>query len=667
MDTSEDNDLRQTLRIKSESSSRWKKIAISFIFIAVLCFIGIIILIVITTSSNNDKEEKEDGKGDGKGDDKDKDQDDKWEWKPQGNRIKTRWGKSLDPKNVWPEYPRPQLQRTEWLNLNGEWSYSIRNKDQTRPHIPDGKILVPFPIESSLSGVMRNVTEKDAIWYEKVIEIPKEWEGKRIMLNFGAVDWKSILYINGNKVGEHTGGYTYFYFDITDYLHEGINEITLYVWDPTDRSYIPLGKQTLTPGSIWYTPSSGIWQTVWLEPLNSVYIKELGINNNFDQKTINIAVKTNTDETQNVKLNLAYQGKLIKSISGDTSKELSITLNQEDFHPWSPSSPCLYDIQIELYSPSNVLYDNITSYTAIRKIESKRHTDEQLRIFLNDEVIFNMGTLDQGFWPDGLHTAPSEEAMIFDILKLKEMGFNTIRKHIKVEPFRYYYQCDKIGMLVWQDMPAGDISGSNWDGSKIDGGADKQRSDESKNNYYKEWGEIIDNMKFFQSIIIWIPFNEGWGQFETEKAVDFTHEREPTRLINAASGGNHRVCGNFLDLHSYPQPNQFIYHENLTNVLGEYGGVGLEKRGHTWNLQNWAYIQVENSEELTERFTTYANDLIKLLPKGFGAAIYTQTTDVESEINGLITYDREIVKIFPEGARQANEKVIQSLKNIPEE
>ena len=659
MEAEDDNELRKTLKVTTEDHSRWKKIAISFIILTVLCLIGIIILIAISSNSDNDDEEGGDQGGDGK--------EDQWNWQPQGNRIKTRWGKSLDPKNVWPEYPRPQLQRKEWVNLNGEWSYSIRSRDSIKPNIHDGKILVPFPIESSLSGVMKNVTENDAIWYEKEIDIPKEWIGKKIMINFGAVDWKCILYVNDNKVGEHTGGYTYFYFEISKYIQEGKNTITVYVWDPTDRSFIPVGKQTMNPQGIWYTPSSGIWQTVWLEPLNEIYIQNLTVNNNFDQKSINIAVKANTNVKLNVNLTLFYQGKKIQSITGDTTKELSIVLSEGDFHPWSPSSPCLYDIQIELHSIYNILYDTITTYTAIRKIESKRHTDGELRIFLNNQVLFNMGTLDQGFWPDGLHSPPSEEAMIFDILKLKELGFNTIRKHIKVEPFRYYYQCDKIGMLVWQDMPAGDIAGSSWDPNKIDGGADKQRTDESKNNYYTEWGDIINNLKFFQSIIIWIPFNEAWGQFETERAVDFTREKDSSRLINAASGGNHRICGNFLDLHHYPEPSQFLYHENLTNVLGEYGGVGLEIKGHTWNEENWAYIQVKTSEELTNNFKTYAEGITKLFPKGFGGAIYTQTTDVESEINGLITYDREVVKILPNGAKEANEKVIQSLKSMNEE
>jgi beta-galactosidase/beta-glucuronidase len=273
-----------------------------------------------------------------------------------------------------------------------------------------------------------------------------------------------------------------------------------------------------------------------------------------------------------------------------------------------------------------------------------------------------MGTLDQGYWPDGLYTPPSEEAMIYDIQKLKDLGFNTIRKHIKIEPFRYYYACDKIGMLVWQDMPSGNIGGNQWDSHSIGGGTDVKRSQASKDNYYKEWGEIIDNLKFFQSIIIWVPFNEAWGQFDTEEAVEFTRKKDPLRLINAASGGNHRKCGDILDLHNYPHPDQYLKEESLINVIGEYGGLGLEIKGHTWKDDNWGYAVLDSKEKVTERYVEYIDSLIRFVDTGFAAAIYTQTTDVESEINGLITYDREELKVLEDSIKNANEKLIESLK-----
>ena len=546
--------------------------------------------------------------------------------------------------------------------MNGLWYYSIRDKDSIKPEKHDGQILVPFSLESSLSGIMGSLNENQILWYEKEIEIPEKWENKNILLHFGAVDWKCELLINNFKIGEHIGGYSSFFFDITDKLQKGKNTIILKVFDPTDKNYQPVGKQTLTPGSIWYTPISGIWQTVWLEPVDQHYIQKIDINNDYDNKIIKLTLYINSYIKIPVNVTLKYQEKVIGEGSGRSNEEISILINETDFHPWSPSEPNLYYIQAELYSETGYMYDSIISYTTIRKIESKKDSTGFLRIYLNNKPLFNMGTLDQGYWPDGLYTPPSEEAMIYDIKKLKDLGFNTIRKHIKVEPYRYYYQCDKIGMLLWQDMPAGDIPGSTWDKSKIDGGKDKDRTQISKENYYKEWGDIIDNLKFFQCIIVWIPFNEAWGQFDTEQVVEFTKDKDPLRLINAASGGNHRICGNFLDLHNYPAPDQYLKEEKLINVLGEYGGLALEIKKHTWNDENWGYDSLYSKEELTYRYRIYIDSLINFIQTGFSAAIYTQTTDVESEINGLITYDREEVKIFENVIKEANEKIIGTLK-----
>ena len=588
--------------------------------------------------------------------------DEEWNWAPAGDKIKTKWGLNLDPKNAWPEYPRPQLEREEWINLNGPWSYSVRDPANLKPEKHDGKILVPFPLESSLSGVMKTLTEKEIIWYEKEFTIPNEWKNKKILLHFGAVDWKCILYINEVKVGEHSGGYAAFYFDITKYLKEGTNKIVLQVYDPTDRRDQPRGKQTLNPGSIWYTPISGIWQTVWLEPVNEIYIKNIEINNDFDEKEIKINFKSNIEEKTPLTVTVEYDGKKIDSVKDFTNTEISIKIPDEDFHEWSPSEPNLYDIKVEVYTESGDILDSFKSYTNLRKVEQKKDSSGNFRIYLNNKPLFNMGTLDQGYWPDGLYTPPSEEAMIYDIKKLKDLGFNTIRKHIKIEPYRYYYQCDKIGMLMWQDMPSGDLGGNRWDAQNLNGGTDVERSQESKDIYYKEWTEILDNLKFFQCIIIWVPFNEAWGQFDTEKVAEYTREKDPSRLINAASGGNHRVCGNIIDLHSYPGPAQFFKEDSLINVLGEYGGLGLEIQGHTWKEDNWGYAVFQTKEEVTKRYEEYANDLIKFIDSGFSGAIYTQTTDVESEINGLITYDREEIKIIEERIKAANEKIIGSLK-----
>ena len=582
-------------------------------------------------------------------------------WHPVGTRIKTKWGNNLKPENVWQEYPRPQLERKDWLNLNGIWHYSITDIGSKKPEKFDQNILVPFCLESSLSGVMKPLNETQILWYYKEFEIPKKWKDKNIIIHFNAVDWKSELYINDDKIGEHYGGYSEFNFDITKNLKTGKNKIILKVWDPSDTGYQPIGKQCLDPKVIWYTSISGIWQTVWLEPVNKQYIKKLEINNNYDNKEIKINCLLNTEVKLPLEMSLIYKEKEILKQKGISNTETVLKISEENFHPWSPNEPNLYIIKIEIFDESNKLIDSILSYTTIRKIEQRKDENGYYRIYLNNKPLFNMGTLDQGYWPDGLYTPPSEEAMIYDINKLKELGFNAIRKHVKVEPYRYYYHCDKIGMLIWQDMPSGDRKPNSWEYHHLNTGDDVKRSEESKNNYYNEWSEIIDNLKFFQCIIIWIPFNEAWGQFDTEKVVNFTHNKDPTRLINAASGGNHRICGNFLDLHHYPEPSQYLKVDNLINILGEFGGLGLDIKGHTWKGDNWGYRTFRTKEEITEKYEEYINLIINSF-KGFSAAIYTQTTDVEIEINGLITYDRAEMKIIEDRIKAANEKIINSLK-----
>ena len=426
----------------------------------ILIVIIIIITIILFKSYHNNEKEK-------------------WDWSPVGPRIKTKWGININPKKVWQEYPRPQLERKDWLNLNGPWFYSIRKSNMRKPKRHDGQILVPFPIESSLSGIMTTFTENQILWYEKIINIPTNWTNKNILLHFGAVDWKCELFLNDFKVGEHTGGYSSFYFDITKYLIKENNTIVLKVIDKTEKSYQPVGKQNSNNQGIWYTPISGIWQTVWLEPVDKYYIEKIILNNNFDNKEIKINFNINSQIKLPINFILKYENKTIGEYNGKSNEEISIKIEEKDFHPWSPSNPNLYVINAQLYDKNNnYIYDSIKSYITIRKIESKKDSKGYLRIFLNNKPLFNMGTLDQGYWPDGLYTPPSEEAMIYDIQKLKELGFNTIRKHVKVESYRYYYQCDKIGMLVWQDMPSGDIdiSGSNWDWTIINGGEDKNRT-----------------------------------------------------------------------------------------------------------------------------------------------------------------------------------------------
>ena len=631
---------RPTLHVGEVETSKWKKLSYIFFVICTILLAGAAIFIFLYFSKDEDEKKESDNSIP------------EVKWKPAGDRIKTQWGKNLDPDKVWQEYPRPQLERKEWMNLNGLWKYSI-NKQISYPEPFDGNILVPFPVESSLSGVMKTFTKDDILWYEKEVEIPKEWEGRHILINFGAVDWKCEVYVNKKRVGEHTGGYSYFYFDITNYLKQGKNKINLKVIDVSDTvysnwgKYQPVGKQTITPNGIWYTPASGVWQTVWLEPVNDTFIEKVEINNNFDTTTIGVAFKVSNDVSLPMEINVSFNGKIVGTNKGKSNENISIKLSNENFKPWSPSEPNLYTIEAKLLSDSGELLDSISSYTVIRKVEKKQDSKGFLRIYLNNKPLFNMGPLDQGYWPDGIYTAPSEEAMLFDIKRLKELGFNTIRKHVKTEPFRYYYECDKIGMVVWQDMPSGNVDGSgSWDTSSIGAGRDTVRTQKSKDNYYKEWEEIIENLKFFQCIIIWTPFNEAWGQFDTEAVVNFTRGIDSSRLINAASGGNHRYCSDFLDIHSYPGPSQPLQDNQLINVIGEYGGLGLEIKNHTWKDNNWGYVVLKDKVELTNRYIEFIKTLIGMVGKGISAGIFTQTTDVESEINGLITYDRNQTKIF---------------------
>ena len=660
--------LRDSLQAEKEET-KWKKVTIIFCVVAICSTILLVTFMVLYFTKDNDNNSEGSNSSDsddGSSPEPDVNPEDKWDWKPAGDRLKTRWGINLDPKKVWQEYPRPQLERKDWINLNGPWKYSIRNQGDIDPDEHDGYILVPFPLESSLSGVMKSLTADQVIYYEKTVTLPEEWDGKHVLLNFGAVDWKCEVFINKKRVGEHTGGYSYFYFDITNYLKGRKNVITLRVTDITDSvdsswgKYQPVGKQTLTPNGIWYTPASGIWQTVWLEPVTAHYIDKIDINNNYDNKEIKLTFNVANSLKLPIEYCIKYNDQIIANGKGKSNQEITINVSQ-NFHPWSPTEPNLYVIMADLKSDAKDLLDSITSYTTIRKLESRKDSAGIPRIFLNDKPLFNIGPLDQGYWPDGIYTPPSEEAMVFDIQRMKDLGFNTLRKHAKTEPFRFYYQCDKIGMVVWQDMPSGNVGTSgSWDPWNMDGGEDTVRTQGSKDNYYKEWEGIIQNLKFFQCIIVWTPFNEAWGQFDTEAVVQYTLQRDNLRLINAASGGNHRAVGNFIDFHTYPDPRYpFKYNESI-NVVGEYGGLGLEIKNHTWKDDNWSYNQVYSKEELTGNYTLYIETLIDLAKQGISAAIYTQVTDVEGEINGLMTYDRNETKVF-DRIKEVNERLIASL------
>lgn len=581
------------------------------------------------------------------------------QWQPAGDRIRTAWSEEIDPQNVLPEYPRPQMVRSEWKNLNGLWNYAIRPLDE-QPAAFDGEILVPFAVESSLSGVGERLGSKNELWYERTFEISPKWNGKRILLHFGAVDWKADVWVNGISVGSHTGGYTPFSFDITAALAKGENTLRVRVWDPTDEGYQPRGKQVNNPNGIWYTPVSGIWQTVWLEAVPQQYIREVRTTPDLDRKTFRVEVPVcNAQPGDLVEVTLYDGGAEVASARALNGATVELTL--ADPKCWSPDSPFLYDMKVALLRNGRRI-DAVESYAAMRKFSTLRDKNGIVRLALNNKPLFQFGPLDQGWWPDGLYTAPTDEALAFDVIKTKELGYNMIRKHVKVEPARWYYHCDKAGMIVWQDMPNGD-QGPQWQMHSYFTGEERHRSAESEACYRKEWKEIIDYLYSFPSIGVWVPFNEAWGQFKGPEIAEWTKAYDPSRLVNPASGGNHYLTGDILDLHHYPQPKMTLLDTNRATVLGEYGGIGLVIPDHVWvkNRDNWGYTRFNSPKEVTDEYARYADELLRLIGCGFAAAVYTQTTDVEVEVNGLMTYDRKVVKVEEERIREINRTICNSL------
>ena len=580
------------------------------------------------------------------------------DWTPAGDRIMTVWGENLDPAEVLQEYPRPQMERPEWLNLNGLWKYAIVPAD-AEPDKMEGNILVPFAVESALSGVGRAVTADEALWYERKFELPEDWAGKRIILNFGAVDWRAEVFVDEQLVGEHTGGYAPFSFDITDVLNDkDSHELKVKVTDRTDKWFQPRGKQVSEPGGIWYTAVTGIWQTVWMEPVPESHVNSYVAAADVDKGVLNVSIDADLAEGDVCEAVL-YDGDI--PVAKAEGREVALAVPEMKL--WSPSDPYLYGLKIRVVRDGETI-DLVDGYAAMRKISYAEDASGHKRMCLNNEPLFQYGPLDQGWWPDGLYTAPSDEALAFDIEKTKEMGFNMIRKHVKVEPARWYWHCDRLGMLVWQDMPSiADNSTNVWDNRTYDNGTDTPVTEEGKANYYKEWGEIIAAFKGFPCIVTWVPFNEAWGQFDTEEVVKFTREQDPTRLINYASGGNFVRCsGDILDLHNYPDPQMYLYDADYVNVLGEYGGIGWPVEGHLWQPdRNWGYVQFKSADEVLDTYEKYAGQLIDLIDDGFAGAIYTQTTDVEIEVNGLMTYDRKVVKLDMDRLSAINRKVIESM------
>ena len=578
--------------------------------------------------------------------------------------LPTPWSEAaLKAEIPLPEYPRPQMQRQEWLNLNGAWDY-MGGKEQPDPvtattppefSATSEKILVPFPPESDLSGIKRDMETN--LWYKRTFVLPENWKGKNVKINFGAVDRISTIFLNGKKAGEHTGGYTGFSLDITGLLQTGENTLVVGAYDPNDGKAAS-GKNGPRGD---YTFTSGIWQTVWLEPVDKEHITTIKQipepENNRLRLTINaegtgLTVSAKAKNGQNE----------VAQATGQANTEFYIDISNPKL--WSPDDPFLYDLDIQLKNASGQVVDEVKSYFGMRSV-SLGKVGDVTRTLLNGEFVLQLGLLDQGYWPDGIFTAPTDEALRYDIELAKRTGFNVIRKHIKTEPQRWYYHCDKLGLMVWQDMP------NIWE-------PDGEDSIAVRAQFRKEWGEIIDEHFSSPCIVAWVPFNENWGAFEVVEITDWTKNYDPTRLVNGNSGYNYAPGyrpaygdpknGDFVDLHNYGDINERNTprpEENRASSIGEFGGKGLFVRGHMWPVRNNAYQILINKEILTDTYVMLLTEVEQMMIyRGTSAAIYTQTTDLEHEINGLVTYDRHVEKMDFAKVRAINQSVIQASKNI---
>ncbi|MBC8059827.1 MAG: AbfB domain-containing protein [Clostridiaceae bacterium] len=564
--------------------------------------------------------------------------------------IMTEWASKINTSSPLPEYPRPQMTRSDWLNLNGVWQFKSGTANDSVPigQNLSGDILVPYPVESAISGVMKHY---DRVWYRRSFTVPSTWSGKRIILNFGAVDWESQVYINGKSLGIHKGGYDPFSYDVTPYLvGTGAQEIIVRVYDPTDSYGQPRGKQTTQPGGIMYTPSTGIWQTVWLEPVAETSINNLKIIPDIDNSRLKLTVNT-TGLTSGITVTATAKDgtTIVKAVDGTPNTEMYIPISNPKL--WSPNNPFLYDLNVVIKNGTTTI-DTVNSYFGMRKISVANVSGVQ-KLMLNNQFLFEMGPLDQGFWPDGLYTAPTDAALKFDIEQEKAMGFNMVRKHIKVEPQRWYYWADKLGIMVWQDMPSAN--------SYIPGGVTPPPIDKAQ--YELELRRMIANLYNSPSIIMWVIFNESQGQFDTERLVGLAKSLDPSRLTNQASGGSHYNVGDVLDIHAYPDPGVPSGSSTQALANGEFGGIGYKVPGHMWDPNSWGYTMVSSPDEFANLYDYYATSLTGFKTNnGLSAAVYTETTDVEVEINGFLTYDRRATKVDINRIKASNEKIInQSL------
>jgi len=564
--------------------------------------------------------------------------------------MKTTWGEALKGSNILPEYPRPQMERGSYVNLNGKWDYAI-TKTGEKPSQWQGKILVPFSPECELSGVGKSLQPGEFLWYQRNFLAP---QGERVLLHFGAVDQVAKVFVNGKDVGSHAGGYTAFTLDITDALQEE-NVLTVRVQDFSDGSIYAVGKQRRKPGDIWYTPQSGIWQTVWLEAVPKRYIQNLVIEPKYDESLVSITIRSESEE----KCAVLFEG---KEYDGMTNAPICVPVPR--FRPWSPEDPYLYPFDAVLGE------DRVKSYFAMRKVAVKQDKQGIKRIYLNDRPYFMNGLLDQGYWSDGLYTAPSDEALIFDIKTMKDMGFNTLRKHIKAEPMRWYYHCDCLGMLVWQDMPNGGTEPYRFTTISLPLVTGIHRKDSNykifsrcdaagRAQYEKELRELISQLRSVPSIVMWCPFNEGWGQFDAQNAVDIILKLDDTRLIDHASGWHDQGIGDFKSEHLYFVKYRYrCDQKGRCVILSEFGGYNYQVKDHCFTGGN-RYRGYKTEEALLEAYRSLMEE--QILPakeQGLAACIYTQLSDVENEVNGFLTYDRKVIKLPTKAVRKINEKLL---------
>jgi hypothetical protein len=579
-----------------------------------------------------------------------------WKWHAKPATIETRWGKKVNPDLPLAEYPRPQMERANWVCLNGLWDYAIIDDQDSQPFAFDGKILVPYPIESSLSGVKRTLMPYQALWYHRSFTTSTMPNGKKMLLNFGAVDYSATVYINGTKVCEHSGGYTAFTCDITAFLNNGNNELLIKVIDPTDQGIGPHGKQVIRPGEIYYTGSSGIWQTVWLESVSDTYVSDMQLIPNIDKRQLDLVVNLGNDSVPHkceIEVNISKDIK----VRGEPGKVIHIPI--KNMHLWSPEDPFLYDFSVRVTIAGEEV-DRVRSYFGMRKISIEKDKKGQERIFLNNKYYYNLGVLDQGYWPDGLYTAPTDDALAFDVKVHKLMGFNTIRKHIKIEPARWYYHADKIGMLVWQDFV----------------NPNKSLSDDAKSAFETQVLKVVKQLHNVPSITTWVIFNEKWGQYDQQRITEWIKRIDPTRIVNGHSGEllyvnnqlrspspNAYVSSDVTDIHSYPSPRSAPYMPGKARVLGEFGGLGVSVEGHSWDDLNsgWGYSGLLSADELKRTYQQMADSLVLLEKDGLSGSIYTQPFDVEFEQNGILTYDRKVIKIPFDTIRKINARIWQGI------